>query len=110
MSLFDTADGVLMSRAYGWAFLKPVRKVFYNLAVTLLSVAVALVIGMLVLTGLLVDRLGIDSGPLAWVASLDLGYVGFAIVGLFALAWAVAVAVWRFGRIEQRWTPQPADS
>ena len=63
MSLFDTADGVLMSRAYGWAFLKPVRKVFYNLAVTLLSVTVALVIGLLVLTGLLVERLGVESGP-----------------------------------------------
>src|SRR5215216_7706513 len=80
MSLFDTADGILMSRAYGWAFLKPVRKVFYNLAVTLLSVTVALVIGLLVLTGLVVDRLGVDSGPLAWLASLDLGYVGFGVV------------------------------
>ncbi len=104
MSLFDTADGILMSRAYGWAFLKPIRKVFYNLAVTLLSVTVALVIGLLVLTGLLVERLGIDAGPLPWVASLDLGYVGFAIVGLFAVAWGIAVAVWRFGRIEERWT------
>jgi high-affinity nickel-transport protein len=93
-----------MSRAYGWAFLKPVRKVFYNLAVTLLSVTVALVIGLLVLTGLIVERLGIDSGPLVWIASLDLGFVGFAIVGLFVLTWAVAVAVWRFGRIEERWT------
>jgi high-affinity nickel-transport protein len=104
MSLFDTADGVLMSRAYGWAFLKPIRKVFYNLAVTLLSVTVALVIGLLVLTGLLVERLGIESGPLAWVASLDLGYVGFATVGLFALAWGLALAVWRFGQIEQKWS------
>jgi nickel/cobalt transporter (NiCoT) family protein len=104
MSLFDTADGVLMSRAYGWAFLKPIRKVFYNLTVTLLSVTVALVIGLLVLTGLLVERLDIESGPLTWVASLDLGYVGFAIVGLFALTWGLAVAVWRFGRIEERWT------
>jgi high-affinity nickel-transport protein len=103
MSLFDTADGVLMSRAYGWAFLNPVRKVFYNLAVTLLSVAVALVIGLLVLTGLIVDRLGVESGPLAWIASLDLGYVGFGIVGLFVLAWALALGVWRFGRIEERW-------
>jgi high-affinity nickel-transport protein len=109
MSLFDTADGVLMSRAYGWAFLKPVRKVFYNLTVTLLSVTVALVIGLMVLIGLLVDRLGLDGGPLAWIASLDLEFVGFAIVGLFALTWALAVAVWRFGRIEQRWPPQPAD-
>ncbi|HEY0620157.1 MAG TPA: HoxN/HupN/NixA family nickel/cobalt transporter, partial [Kribbella sp.] len=65
MSLFDTADGVLMARAYGWALLRPVRKVFYNLTVTVLSVAVALVIGVLVLTGLIVDRLSIDSGPLA---------------------------------------------
>jgi nickel/cobalt transporter (NiCoT) family protein len=104
MSLFDTADGVLMTRAYGWAFLKPIRKVFYNLAVTLLSVTVALVIGLLVLTGLVVERLGIESGPLAWVVTLDLGYVGFAIVGLFALAWGLALAVWRFGRIEQKWS------
>ena len=106
MSLFDTADGVLMSRAYGWAFLMPVRKVFYNLAVTLLSVTVALVIGLLVLAGLVVDRLGVTSGPLAWLASLDLGYVGFGIVGLFAVTWAVALAAWRFGRIEQRWAPE----
>ena len=104
MSLFDTADGVLMSRAYGWALLQPVRKVFYNLTVTLLSVAVALVIGLMVLTGLVVDRLDIDSGPLAWIASLDLEFVGFAVVGLFVVTWAVALAVWRFGRIEQRWT------
>jgi high-affinity nickel-transport protein len=109
MSLFDTADGVLMSRAYGWALLRPVRKVFYNLTVTVLSVAVALVIGLMVLTGLVVDRLGIDSGPLAWIASLDLEFVGFAIVGLFVLTWGTALAIWRFGRIEQRWTPQPAD-
>ena len=104
MSLFDTVDGVLMSRAYGWAFLKPIRKVFYNLAVTLLSVTVALVIGLLVLTGLVVERLGVDSGPLAWVASLDLGFVGFAIVALFVLAWVVALAVLRFGRIEEKWS------
>lgn len=106
MSLFDTADGVLMSRAYGWAFLKPIRKVFYNLTVTVLSVTVALVIGVLVLTGLLVDRLDLHAGPLVWIASLDLGYVGFAVVGLFAVTWAVAVAVWRLGRIEERWAPE----
>ncbi|WP_344689812.1 HoxN/HupN/NixA family nickel/cobalt transporter [Blastococcus jejuensis] len=105
MSLFDTADGVLMSRAYGWAFLKPIRKVFYNLTVTVLSVTVALVIGVLVLTGLLVDRLELHAGPLVWIASLDLELVGFAVVGLFAVTWAVAVAVWRFGRIEERWAP-----
>ncbi len=108
MSLFDTADGVLMTRAYGWAFLKPVRKVFYNLTITVLSVTVALVIGALVLVGLLVERLGIDSGPLVWMASLDLEFVGFAIVGLFVVTWAVAVAVWRFGRIEEKWSDNAA--
>jgi nickel/cobalt transporter (NiCoT) family protein len=104
MSLFDTADGVLMTRAYGWAFLKPVRKVFYNLTITVLSVTVALVIGALVLVGLLVERLSIEVGPLVWLASLDLEFVGFAIVGLFVLTWAVAVAVWRLGRIEEKWS------
>ncbi|MGY1730761.1 HoxN/HupN/NixA family nickel/cobalt transporter [Geodermatophilus sp. SYSU D01045] len=109
MSLFDTADGVLMSRAYGWAFLKPVRKVFYNLTITVLSVTVALVIGTLVLVGLLVERLHVDGGPLAWLASLDLEFVGFAIVGLFVVTWVVAAVVWRYGRIEQRWS-EPAEA
>ena len=104
MALFDTADGILMSRAYAWAFLRPIRKVFYNLTVTVLSVAVALVIGVLVLVGLLVERLGIRSAPLTWVASLDLGYVGFAIVGLFVLTWIGALAAWRVGGIEERWS------
>ena len=104
MSLFDTADGIFMSQAYGWAFLKPVRKVFYNLTVTVLSVAVALVIGVIVLIGLLTDRLGIESGPLAWIGSFDLELVGFIIVGLFVLTWAIALAVWRYGRIEERWS------
>ena len=104
MSLFDTADGIFMSRAYGWAFLKPVRKVFYNLTVTALSVAVALVIGLLLLIGLLVERFDVESGPLAWIASLNLEYVGFGIVGLFLLTWFVALAIWRLGRIEQKWS------
>ena len=104
MSLFDTADGAFMSRAYGWAFLKPVRKVFYNLTVTVLSVIVALVIGVIVLIGLLTERLGIESGPLAWLGSLNLESVGFMIVGLFVLTWLIALAVWRFGHIEERWS------
>ena len=107
MSLFDAADGVFMARAYGWAFLKPIRKVYYNLTVTVLSVFVALVIGGIVLVGLIVDRLGIESGPLAAIGSADLGSVGFAIVGIFVVVWLVALAVWRFGRIEERWDATP---
>lgn len=103
MSLFDSLDGIFMSRAYGWAFLQPVRKVYYNLTVTVLSVIVALVIGVIVLAGLLVERLGITTGPLAFIGSADLEFVGFAIVGLFVLSWIVALGIWRFGRIEERW-------
>ena len=104
MTLFDTADGIFMTRAYGWAFLKPVRKVFYNLTVTVLSVVVALVIGVIVLAGLLADRLGIESGPLYWIGSFELGSAGFVIVGLFLLTWLVAIAIWRLGRIEEKWS------
>jgi high-affinity nickel-transport protein len=105
MSLFDALDGILMSRAYGWAFLQPVRKIYYNLTVTVLSVVVALVIGVIVLVGLLVERVGIESGPLAVIGSANLEFVGFLIVGLFVAAWLIAMAVWRFGQIEKRWAP-----
>ena len=104
MSLFDTADGVFMSAAYGWAFLRPVRKVFYNLTVTALSVMVALVIGGIELLQLLAVEVGATSGPLAAVADLDLEHVGYVIVGLFVATWLLALGVWRFGRIEERWT------
>ena len=103
MSLFDALDGIFMARAYGWAFLKPVRKVFYNLTVTVLSVIVALVIGVIVLAGLIADRLGVESGPLAAIGSANLELVGFAIVGLFVATWIIALLVWRYGRIEEKW-------
>jgi high-affinity nickel-transport protein len=111
MSLFDSIDGCFMNFAYGWAFAKPVRKVFYNMTITGLSVAVALIVGLIELLGLLGQELDINSGPLVWLGNLDLNTVGYAIVGLFVLTWVVALAVWRFGRIEQRWsvTPDPAD-
>jgi high-affinity nickel-transport protein len=93
-----------MNFAYDWAFSKPVRKIFYNITVTSLSVAVALVIGVIELGGLLGEKLDVTSGPLAWLGSIDLGDVGFWIVGLFVVTWLVALAVWRFGRIEERWS------
>ncbi len=104
MSLFDTVDGCFMNFAYGWAFAQPVRKIFYNLTVTALSVAVAFVIGTIELVSILADKLAITSGPLAAIASVNLDYVGFGIVGLFVLTWVIALAVWRFGRIEEKWS------
>jgi high-affinity nickel-transport protein len=109
MSLLDTIDGTFMNFAYGWAFSKPVRKVYYNLTITGLSVAVALIIGSVELLGLLAAQLGLTGGFWDWVVGVDLNVVGFVIVGLFALTWAVALTIWRFGRIEERWTA-PADN
>jgi high-affinity nickel-transport protein len=104
MSMFDTADGCFMNFAYGWAFAKPIRKIFYNITVTALSVAVALIIGTIELVSILDDQLGIDSGPLAAIGNLDLNYVGFGIVGLFFLTWIAALLVWRLGKIEEKWS------
>lgn len=95
MCLLDSTDGVFMNYAYRWAFATPSRKLFYNFTVTALSVAVALLIGGIELIGVLANRLGIDSGPLAAIAHVDLGYAGFAVVGVFVLAWVAAVAVRR---------------
>jgi high-affinity nickel-transport protein len=107
MCLMDTIDGVFMTVAYGWAFAKPVRKVFYNITITAISIAVALIIGTIELVGVLVQQAGIDHGPLAAVADIPLDYAGYGILALFVLAWAVAVLVWRVARIEQRWSPDP---
>ena len=104
MSLLDTLDGAFMTVAYGWAFSRPVRKIYYNITVTALSVAVALIIGGIELTGLVADEAGITSGPVAAVAGLDLDHVGYGIVALFVVTWAVSVAVWRVGRIDERWS------
>jgi nickel/cobalt transporter (NiCoT) family protein len=104
MCLMDTVDGVFMNAAYGWAFAKPVRKVFYNITITSISVAVALIIGTVELLGVLANRADITTGPLAAVANIPLDYAGYGIVGLFVVSWLVAVAVWRFGRIEEKWS------
>ncbi|MDT5042609.1 MAG: nickel/cobalt transporter (NiCoT) family protein [Actinoplanes sp.] len=110
MCLMDTTDGVFMNAAYGWAFAKPVRKVFYNITITTISVAVALIIGTIELIGVLVDQANITTGPLAGIADIPLDYAGYGIVGLFFLAWLAAIAVWRFGRVEERWSANLAPS
>jgi high-affinity nickel-transport protein len=104
MCLADTVDGVFMNVAYGWAFARPVRKVFYNITITSISIAVALIIGTVELVTVLADRAHITSGPIAAIADIPLDYAGYGIVGLFVLSWVVALAVWRLGRIEERWS------
>ena len=104
MSLLDTIDGAFMNFAYGWAFARPVRKIFYNITVTSLSVAVALIIGTLELIAVFSEKLSLTGGVWSLVAGIDLDHVGFAIVALFVLTWLVALGVWHFGRIEERWS------
>ncbi|WP_329462302.1 HoxN/HupN/NixA family nickel/cobalt transporter [Streptomyces sp. NBC_01431] len=104
MSLLDTIDGSFMNFAYGWAFSKPVRKVYYNLTITGLSVAVALIIGTVELLGLLADKLDLHGAFWNWIGGLDLNVIGFVIVGLFFATWLVAMMVWKLGRIEEKWT------
>jgi high-affinity nickel-transport protein len=104
MCLADTVDGVFMNVAYGWAFARPVRKVFYNITITSISVVVAMIIGTIELVGVLVDEADIGSGPLVAVAHIPLDYAGYGIVALFVVTWIIALAVWRIGRIEERWS------
>jgi len=104
MSLLDTIDGSFMNFAYGWAFSKPVRKVYYNIIITGLSVAVALLIGTVELLSLIASEYKLDGAFWTWVSRLDINTMGYLIVGLFAVTWVVAVTIWRIGRIEERWS------
>ncbi|MEP7194429.1 MAG: HoxN/HupN/NixA family nickel/cobalt transporter [Actinomycetota bacterium] len=109
MSLLDTIDGSFMNFAYGWAFSKPIRKIYYNITITALSVAVALLIGGMEIISLLAQKLEVTTGIMASISSVDLNGVGYWIAGLFVATWAIALAVWRFGRIEQRWESHLSD-
>ncbi|HKD96947.1 MAG TPA: HoxN/HupN/NixA family nickel/cobalt transporter [Micromonosporaceae bacterium] len=104
MSLLDTIDGSFMNFAYGWAFSKPVRKVYYNITITGLSVAVALLIGTAELLAIVADKLHLSGGFWDWINSLNLNTLGYIIVGVFIAVWLLAMAVWKLGRIEQRWS------
>ena len=103
MTLFDTLNSLLMNAAYGWAFEQPVRKVFYNLTMTAVSVVAALGVGVMSLSGVLVERFGLSGGVWDVVASVDLQYAGYALVALFASIFAASLAIWKFAEIERRW-------
>ncbi|MHA6757871.1 Nickel transporter NicT [Streptacidiphilus sp. PAMC 29251] len=104
MSLLDTIDGSFMNFAYGWAFSKPVRKVYYNITITGLSVAVAFLIGTVELLSILQDQLGLTGPFWDFVGSVDLNTIGFVIVGLFVATWIFALVFWHVARIEEKWT------
>ena len=104
MTLLDTIDGCFMNLAYGWAFLNPVRKVYYNLTVTGLSIGICVFIGGIEVLGLLAQELHLTGGFWNAMSAFDINKAGFVIVGLFVATWFGALAIWRFGRIEQKWS------
>jgi nickel/cobalt transporter (NiCoT) family protein len=103
MSLFDTADGCFMNFAYDWAFARPVRKVYYNITITALSVFVAVFVGAVEILGLLGQESNLTGSGWSWLANFNINTAGFVIVGVFVVTWVVALGIWHFGKLEQRW-------
>jgi nickel/cobalt transporter (NiCoT) family protein len=103
MSLMDTFDGVFMSKAYGWAFVTPVRKIFYNITTTGLSIFVAFVIGSIEVIGLLSDKLELSGQPWDFIAGIDINSAGRVIVGIFLLVWIGAVAYYKLAKVDERY-------
>jgi high-affinity nickel-transport protein len=116
MCLFDTIDGSFMNFAYGWAFSKPVRKIFYNLTMTGLSAGVALIVGTVELLSVLSGELNWTGPFWGWIQRLNLNVLGYLLVAVFVLTWLSAVLIWRYAHVEERWssalrasTPFPLD-
>jgi nickel/cobalt transporter (NiCoT) family protein len=111
LCIFDTLDGFFMNFAYGWAFARPVRKVYYNLVITGLSIAVAMFIGTIEIAGVLSDKLNLHGGVWDFMANFNINEAGYIVVGLFVVVWLAAVTYWKTARIEDRWSTnaQPAD-
>jgi len=103
MTLLDTTDGCFMNIAYSWAFLRPVRKLYYNLTITGLSIAVAVFIGGLEVAQVLAGQLGLHGAFWDYASAFDINRAGVVIVAMFAVIWSLSLAVWKLGRIEQRW-------
>lgn len=101
MTLFDTADGIFMTSAYNWALINPLRKVYYNLAVTGLSVVSALLIGAIEVAQVVAPKLGLNTGLWAWLQNFDLGGIGFLLVVLFVMVWAISYGTWKIIGIER---------
>jgi high-affinity nickel-transport protein len=103
MSLFDTADGMFMTKAYKWAFHTPIRKLYYNLTVTALAVVAALIIGVIELGQVLSEEFSMEGSFWSWLQGIDFGTLGFILVGLFVIAWIISIAVWKGMKVEERW-------
>jgi high-affinity nickel-transport protein len=103
MSLLDTIDGSFMNFAYGWAFSKPVRKVYYNIIITGLSVAVAFFVGGLEICQVIAQQLNLSGFFWDYALAFNLNSAGYFIVGAFVVVWSIGLLLWRYGKIEERW-------
>jgi nickel/cobalt transporter (NiCoT) family protein len=103
MSLMDTLDGIFMNGAYGWAFFNPVRKVYYNLAITGLSIAICFIIATIEVFGLLPTELHLQGSFWSFMENFNINTAGFFIVGTFVVTWVLALVVWKVGKVEERW-------
>ena len=111
MSLMDTFDGIFMCKAYSWAFTNPLRKIFYNISTTGLSIFVAFVVGTIELVSVITTKAGLShTEPFASISSIDLNKIGYFIVGIFLLTWLGSVAIWKLGKLEQRYSRHLADA
>jgi high-affinity nickel-transport protein len=111
MSMMDTVDGIFMSKAYSWAFTNPLRKVFYNISTTGLSIFVAFVVGTIELVGVISEKAGFsDVQPFAYISGIDLNKIGYFIVGVFLVTWLGSVAIWKYGRLEQKYSAHLSDN
>ena len=104
MMLFDTLDGCFMNFVYGWAFARPVRKVYYNLVITGLSIGAAFIIGTIEILGILTTEAHLHGAFWSAMANFNINIAGFCIAALFIGVWAIALSYWRLGRVESRWT------
>ncbi len=110
MCLFDATDGCFMNFAYDWAFSRPIRKIYYNLTITGLSVFIALFIGTIEILGLVAQETNATGAFWDFLAGFNINRAGFVIVGIFVATWIVALAIWHFGKIEQKWELQAAEA
>ena len=103
MSLMDTLDGVFMAKAYSWAFVNPIRKIYYNITTTSLSIFVAFVIGTIELLGLLSNQIGLSGQPWDFISSIDINLAGRVIVAVFFIVWIGAILNWKLRNLDEKY-------
>ena len=104
MSLLDTLDGIVMKSAYNWAFFNPIRKIYYNITITAISVIAALVIGVIELLQIIADKFDFKGRFWDFIQSIQFDYLGYILVALFLVTWLISTLIWKFGKVEQHWS------